>query len=611
MLVSACIEDSESVFVDLLTYADLEALKAKRQGAKPPAAPVGGDARPGRGGDKRYLILTYAAAFDRVHYPLPLRREEAPSADALQATVARLKRENALLAAGQAVDGGAMTGAGEAARLIGEENARLREENERLKLESRRLARELRAARELPRAHGGRRSSGHASEDDADVSALDVTAPLRARGAKNAKAHAASEREAGLKEELRLLANELRVARRERDEADRATQAAQTEAGNAEASKRRMLQRKQRELDAALAETQARRETERELRVKIKNIATQRDGLEKRLRALSDRGADAAAFPRSSRANAGPGSRPGSRAASPSARLYDPRAGGSRGASPRRPGGYGGTSFGSRAPPPPRGYDAGGFRTPTNRSPSPAPRGRSPTPRRAGSASPGGRFDPTAYVREKKARDEARFRASARGLASGAASPRTSAGSAHWSGGTPGGSRGASPARYRSPSPGDARGRRAGPGGRAARSAAGGGGGGGGGGPGASPGRILRDVKQRLNDFAAKENEGEEGGRARGAASGAKAAPLAERRGGGGGNAAGNSNRREDGGGGGVSTKAADACAASTPPSASRAEASAEIADIDSRLAALQNFLKEAKAGGSPAAGGTAREAEA
>ena len=421
MLVSACVEDSESVFVDLLTYADLEALKAKRQSAKPPAAPVGGDARPGRGGDKRYLILTYAAAFDRVHYPLPLRREEAPSADALQATVARLKRENALLAAGQAVEGGAMTGAGEAARLIGEENARLREENERLKLESRRLARELRAARELPRAHGGRRSSGHASEDDAEVSALDVTAPLRARGAKNAKAHAASEREAGLKEELRLLANELRVARRERDEADRATQAAQTEAGNAEASKRRMLQRKQRELDSALAETQARRETERELRVKIKNIATQRDGLEKRLRALSDRGADAAAFPRSSRAGAGPGSRPSSRAASPSARLYDPRAGGSRGASPRRPGGYGGTSFGSRAPPPPRGlYDAGGFRTPTNRSPSPAPRGRSPTPRRAGSASPGGRFDPTAYVREKKARDEARFRASARGLATGA-----------------------------------------------------------------------------------------------------------------------------------------------------------------------------------------------
>ena len=120
----------------------------------------------------------------------------------------------------------------------------------------------------------------------------------------------------------------------------------------------------------------------------------------------------------------------------------------------------------------------------------------------------------------------------------------------------------------------------------------------------------MRDVKQRLNDFAAKENEGEEGGRARGAVSGAKAAPLAERRGGGGGNAAGNSNRREDGGGG-VSTKAADARAASTPPSASRAEASAEIADIDSRLAALQNFLKEAKAGGSPAAGGTAREAEA
>ena len=609
MLVSACVEDSESVFVDLLTYADLEALKAKRQGAKPPAAPVGGDARPGRGGDKRYLILTYAAAFDRVHYPLPLRREEAPSADALQATVARLKRENALLAAGQAVEGGAMTGAGEAARLIGEENARLREENERLKLESRRLARELRAARELPRAHGGRRSSGHASEDDADVSALDVTAPLRARGAKNAKAHAASEREAGLKEELRQLANELRVARRERDEADRATQAAQTEAGNAEASKRRMLQRKQRELDAALAETQARRETERELRVKIKNIATQRDGLEKRLRALSDRGADAAAFPRSSRADAGPGSRSVSRRGVALRAAVRP----SRGGLPRRVAEEARRVRGDffriaraaaaarvRRRGVPHAHEPVAVPGPARAEPDAEARGLGVA---RGSVRPDG-----VRPREEGSRRGAvpRIRARARG---GAASPRTSAGSAHWSGGTPGEAAARAPrgiARRRrgtraggARGPGRAAARRRGRRRRRRRRT------------GGVARADLADVKQRLNDFAAKENEGEEGGRARGAASGAKAAPLAERRGGGGGNAAGNSNRREDGGGGGVSTKAADARAASTPPSASRAEASAEIADIDSRLAALQNFLKEAKAGGSPAAGGTAREAEA
>ena len=30
--------------------------------------------------NKRYLILTYAAEFDRVHYPLPLLHEDAPSA---------------------------------------------------------------------------------------------------------------------------------------------------------------------------------------------------------------------------------------------------------------------------------------------------------------------------------------------------------------------------------------------------------------------------------------------------------------------------------------------------------------------------------------------------
>ena len=605
MLVSACVEDSESVFVDLLTYADLEALKAKRQGAKPPAAPVGGDARPGRGGDKRYLILTYAAAFDRVHYPLPLRREEAPSADALQATVARLKRENALLAAGQAVEGGAMTGAGEAARLIGEENARLREENERLKLESRRLARELRAARELPRAHGGRRSSGHASEDDAEVSALDVTAPLRARGAKNAKAHAASEREAGLKEELRLLANELRVARRERDEADRATQAAQTEAGNAEASKRRMLQRKQRELDAALAETQARRETERELRVKIKNIATQRDGLEKRLRALPI----AAPTPPPS---------PGAHARTPAparaparARRRPPRGCTTlaRGL-PRRVAEEArrvrGTSFGSRAPPPPRGYDAGGFRTPTNRSPSPAPRGRARRRARGLGVARGSVRPDGVRPREEGSRRGAvpRIRARARGGGVAEDERRVRALERRDPGGKP--RRG--PARYRSPSPGDARGRRAGPG-RAARSAA----------AAAAAEAARRTGGVARADLAGRQaaaerfrREGERGGGGwpgEGAVSGAKAAPLAERRGGGGGNAAGNSDRREDGGG--VSTKAADACAASTPPSASRAEASAEIADIDSRLAALQNFLKEAKAGGSPAAGGTAREAEA
>ena len=50
-----------------------------RAGAPPRAAPSS------KTNNKRYLILTYAAEFDRVHYPLPLLHEDAPSADALRA----------------------------------------------------------------------------------------------------------------------------------------------------------------------------------------------------------------------------------------------------------------------------------------------------------------------------------------------------------------------------------------------------------------------------------------------------------------------------------------------------------------------------------------------
>ena len=59
MLVSAVLEESDSVFIDLLTYEDLEALK-QRKTNKTTSASVGS-----KGHNKRYLILTYAAEFDR------------------------------------------------------------------------------------------------------------------------------------------------------------------------------------------------------------------------------------------------------------------------------------------------------------------------------------------------------------------------------------------------------------------------------------------------------------------------------------------------------------------------------------------------------------------
>ena len=517
MLLAATVDDSDSVFVDLLTYADLEALKSKRAGAPPRAAPSS------KTNNKRYLILTYAAEFDRVHYPLPLLHEDAPSADALRATVARLKRENAKLAAGVAGGDGGFIAAdttSEGLKIIGEENTKLREENDTRS--GRRCGSCSASCRAPPRA---RRAPGRRVSE------------ARRSSRSFVPARAGSEREENLRAELKAVTTELRLMRRERDDANRAAQAAQTDAANAESSKRRMLARRQKELDAARDDLSRRRETERELRVKVKDLSTQCDGLERRLRASGVNVYH---------------SRPSSRAPSPGRVGYGassrgdasrPRRespAGSRAATPSR-------ARGDRTPTP-RGST--GFRTPTHaRSPSPATRGRSPTPRAAAS-SPGRRFDPTAYVREKKQRDEERFRNSARGIASGASTPRAAASPARERPGY--GARGAGARGVRSPSP-------AGRERRTARADIGADRRG-----GESPGRVLRDVKNKLEDLASK-------GGADAGAEGAKRAAGAGK------------------------------------SAASGKDAGAEIADIDSRLAALQNFLKEAKSGAGGAAGeGTA-----
>ncbi|CAM9826243.1 unnamed protein product, partial [Sphacelaria rigidula] len=91
MLFTALGDGSDSVFVDLLTYADLESLKTRRassgissnqqqqqQQQQHAFSSRGGVGRDGDGNignsniNKRYLILTYAGEYDRVHYPLPL-----------------------------------------------------------------------------------------------------------------------------------------------------------------------------------------------------------------------------------------------------------------------------------------------------------------------------------------------------------------------------------------------------------------------------------------------------------------------------------------------------------------------------------------------------------
>ena len=94
---------SNSVFVDLLTTADLNELKQRRSGKSKLNDSSNGSrtllstssSSTKNNGGKRYLILTYTAEFDKVHYPLPLAYEEHPSPATLQRTISRLRRERA------------------------------------------------------------------------------------------------------------------------------------------------------------------------------------------------------------------------------------------------------------------------------------------------------------------------------------------------------------------------------------------------------------------------------------------------------------------------------------------------------------------------------------
>jgi coiled-coil domain-containing protein 61 len=91
MLLSALHQSSDSVYVDILTFADLEALRSKAARKAPSTSSSSKD------NNKRYLILTYAAEFDKVNYPLPLSFVDEPSVQDLQGTVLRLRAELQLL----------------------------------------------------------------------------------------------------------------------------------------------------------------------------------------------------------------------------------------------------------------------------------------------------------------------------------------------------------------------------------------------------------------------------------------------------------------------------------------------------------------------------------
>lgn len=90
MLESAVRKTSDSVTLDLLTYADLELLRNRKAGV---VSRPRGHQQSSALTAKRYLILIYTVEFDRIHYPLPLPYVGKPDPAALQKEVRSLRAE--------------------------------------------------------------------------------------------------------------------------------------------------------------------------------------------------------------------------------------------------------------------------------------------------------------------------------------------------------------------------------------------------------------------------------------------------------------------------------------------------------------------------------------
>ncbi|XP_040007364.1 centrosomal protein CCDC61 isoform X3 [Xiphias gladius] len=90
MLESAVRKMSDSVTLDLLTYADLELLRNRKAGV---VSRPRGHQQSSVLTAKRYLILIYTVEFDRIHYPLPLPFVGKPDPAALQKEIRALRAE--------------------------------------------------------------------------------------------------------------------------------------------------------------------------------------------------------------------------------------------------------------------------------------------------------------------------------------------------------------------------------------------------------------------------------------------------------------------------------------------------------------------------------------
>ncbi|PNH10242.1 Coiled-coil domain-containing protein 61 [Tetrabaena socialis] len=313
MLLSALKQASDSVFV-------LKSRKAGGQAPQPRTQPPN---------NKRYLILTYAAEFDRVHYPLPLLYEDNPDPQHLKRIISQLRVEVEALQA----EAGSRRGGSEASAEL----RRLREENSALKHQIR---------------NGG--GGGGALEQDQER----------------------------LSAEARELSKELRTVRKERDLLQARVEAAEVELERERGLHRRELRRRGKEQQELVDEVGRCKEQIRELKMRIRQLTEDMEGRDRRMTS-TDR-------IRCGRAC-------GVQTIAPSACLCLK-------GSPRSISGAGeGSRLSPSYVPPARGVDSRS--NSRGRQTSSAERSR---PNSAPVGRPSPRFDPTEYVRQRKEREGGR-----------------------------------------------------------------------------------------------------------------------------------------------------------------------------------------------------------
>ena len=494
MLFSSLSEkENSSVFLDLLTYEDLESLKS-RAGAMSSS----GASKPMRSSNKRYVILTYAAEFDRVHYPLPLLQEE-PDPAVMREQVLKLRREVRALKLRARSSGSTSTSSASNLFSLKAENRVLRDENGSLKAQMHRAIRS---------------QKGSEGFDE--------------------------------------LSTQLKLVKRERDLLQTRLEAVEDDLESLRVSQRKLLKKKEKEYNALADENTKYRTSNRELRSKNRALESELDVLRgqkrhHRMRSASPR--MTATSRERTPSHFPPSSKPASARSTARSTARSAR---NRGPSP----------YTSRSPSPSLNRPRPPSQSNASSRNSSVERGRSKTPRK--------RFDPTAYVMEQRAKLEARRNRSSWSMSTPTSSRPSSRNNSRPNSRASSGR--STPTSKPSPRMKQSQTRQ-----RSARQRL----------PLSnessytnskrrhprddSPGRVLHDVQTKLDEYVNKQRE--------------KMLPVSK-----------DSSKDQKADGNKIRT-------GSAPPSPGKKifnDATAEIADIDTRLQALQHFLSNVRVDGKP-----------